>query len=143
MTSSLPSFVWLSGRKKRRKPLLPSFLCARRVIFPGRLQPSIVTVCELNYCVRDGNRCTLATIDTHLLSCVQESKQRLDFVCPVRKTSLALRAVAGFHHSISLVHTAFVVQPPILLVQLPAGRRHGSFFCLLFFSKKSRLYPEN
>ena len=42
-------------------------LCARRVIFPGRRQPSIVTVNELNYCVRNGNRCTLVTIDTHLL----------------------------------------------------------------------------
>ena len=42
-------------------------LCARRVIFPGRRQPSIVTVNELNYCVRNGNRCTLITIDTHLL----------------------------------------------------------------------------
>ena len=51
-------------------------LCARRVIFPGRRQPSIVTVNELNYCVRNGNRCTLVTIDTHLLSCEQESKQR-------------------------------------------------------------------
>ena len=40
-------------------------LCARRVIFPGRRQPSIVTVNELNYCVRNGNRCTLVTIDTH------------------------------------------------------------------------------
>ena len=39
--------------------------CARRVIFPGRRQPSIVTVNELNYCVRNGNRCTLITIDTH------------------------------------------------------------------------------
>ena len=55
---------------------IEEYKCARRVIFPGRLQPSIVTVNELNYCVRNGNRCTLATIDTHLLSCVQESKQR-------------------------------------------------------------------
>ena len=39
--------------------------CARRVIFPGRLQPSIFTVNELNYCVRNGNRCTLITINTH------------------------------------------------------------------------------
>ena len=42
-------------------------LCARLVIFPGRRQPSIVTVNELNYCVRNGNRCTLVTIGTHLL----------------------------------------------------------------------------
>ena len=43
------------------------FRCAHRVIFPGRRQPSIVTVNELNYCVRNGNRCTLVTIDTHFL----------------------------------------------------------------------------
>ena len=43
--------------------------CARCVIFPGRRQPSIVTVNELNYCVRDGNRCTLVTINTHYLNC--------------------------------------------------------------------------
>ena len=34
-------------------------------IFPGRRQPSIVTVNELNYCVRNGNRCTLVTINTY------------------------------------------------------------------------------
>ena len=48
----------------------------RWVIFPGRRQPSIVTVNELNYCVRNGNRCTLVTINTYLLSCEQESMQR-------------------------------------------------------------------
>ncbi len=30
-----------------------------------RRQPSIVTVNELNYCVRNGNRCTLVTINTY------------------------------------------------------------------------------
>ena len=35
------------------------------VAFPGRRQPSIVTVNELNYCVRNGNRCTLVTINTY------------------------------------------------------------------------------
>ena len=42
-------------------------MCARCVIFPGRHQPSIVTVNELNYCVRNGNRCTLITINTHFI----------------------------------------------------------------------------
>jgi len=33
------------------------FLGSRQLpIFPGRLQPSIVGVCALNFCVRDGNR---------------------------------------------------------------------------------------
>ena len=43
-------------------------LCRRWPIFPGRLQPSIVGVNELNYCVRNGNRCTLITINTHFRS---------------------------------------------------------------------------
>ena len=61
-------------KKKPDKNL--SGLCARRVIFPGRRQPSIVTVNELNYCVRDGNRCTLVTIDTHSLFFVKKSEQK-------------------------------------------------------------------
>ena len=43
-----------------------SFLCWHRSIFPGRLQPSIVDAGELNFCVRDGNRCTLIAKDTDL-----------------------------------------------------------------------------
>ena len=55
--------------ERRKNDLLPRsfFLCARCVIFPGRRQPSIVTVNELNYCVRNGNRCTLVTNSTHYL----------------------------------------------------------------------------
>ena len=34
-------------------------------IFPGSHPPSIVGVNELNFCVRDGNRWTLATINTN------------------------------------------------------------------------------
>ena len=33
-------------------------------IFPGRLQPSIFGTIELNFCVRDGNRCDLDVIGT-------------------------------------------------------------------------------
>ena len=33
-------------------------------IFPGRLQPSIVSRNELNYCVRNGNRWDLCVIGT-------------------------------------------------------------------------------
>ena len=58
--------LFLLWKLKKRQPKLP-FLCRRWVIFPGRLQPSIVTVNELNYCVRNGNRCTLVTINTYLL----------------------------------------------------------------------------
>ena len=37
-------------------------------IFPGSRPPSIVGVHELNFCVRDGNRWTLMTINTNYLS---------------------------------------------------------------------------
>ena len=39
-------------------------------IFPGSHPPSIVGVHELNFCVRDGNRWTLMTINTN--SCAEE-----------------------------------------------------------------------
>ena len=37
-------------------------------IFPGSHPPSIVGVHELNFCVRDGNRWTLMTINTNYLN---------------------------------------------------------------------------
>ena len=40
----------------------------RRPIFPGRFQPSIFGVDELNYRVRDGNGWTLITIDTNSIA---------------------------------------------------------------------------
>ena len=55
--------------------------CARRVIFPGRRQPSIVTVNELNYCVRNGNRCTLITINTHYI------EKRIRVISPCNHTA--------------------------------------------------------
>ena len=36
-------------------------------IFPGSRPPSIVGVHELNFCVRDGNRWTLMTINTNYI----------------------------------------------------------------------------
>ena len=36
-------------------------------IFTARHQATIVGVCELNFCVRDGNRWTLTTINTNFL----------------------------------------------------------------------------
>ena len=62
------------------------------VLFPGRRQPSIVTVNELNYCVRNGNRCTLITINTHLLFCVQKSKQK-KLQCALRATFLYQKTI--------------------------------------------------
>ena len=45
-----PSFL------QKKKPRLPTF--------PGRFQPSIIGDEELNYCVRDGNRCNIFAIAT-------------------------------------------------------------------------------
>ena len=65
-------------------------LCRHRPIFPGRHQPSIVSVNELNYRVRNGNGCTLITINTYLLFFF--GKEKLS----KRKTFFALRAVSLF-----------------------------------------------
>ena len=50
--------------KKRAKLTLDSSVFAL-LIFPGSHPPSIVSVHELNFCVRDGNRWTLMTINTN------------------------------------------------------------------------------
>ena len=41
----------------------------RRPTFPGSCPPSIISAKELNYCVRDGNRCILFAIVTGSLAC--------------------------------------------------------------------------
>ena len=38
--------------------------------FPGRYQPSIISVTELNYRVRDGYGCVLCAIATELLNTI-------------------------------------------------------------------------
>ena len=43
--------------------------CRHQPIFPVRRQTSIFGACELNYCVRNGNRWTLAAINTYYLIC--------------------------------------------------------------------------
>ncbi len=43
-------------RQKKRRSFERLFGSRQLPIFPGRLQPSIVGVCALNFCVRDGNR---------------------------------------------------------------------------------------
>ena len=40
------------------------FLCRLRLIFPARLQASIVSTAKLNFCVRNGNRWTLCVRNT-------------------------------------------------------------------------------
>ena len=56
---------------KKKNPRLPTF--------PGRFQPSIIGDEELNYCVRDGNRCILFAIVTRFflkILCTFKTKQR-------------------------------------------------------------------
>ena len=53
----------LAGRKKPR--LFSRGFVFALLIFPGSHPPSIVSVHELNFCVRDGNRWTLMTINTN------------------------------------------------------------------------------
>ena len=58
------SVLWtLTGRKKPR--LFSRGFVFALLIFPGSRPPSIVSVHELNFCVRDGNRWTLMTINTN------------------------------------------------------------------------------
>ena len=45
--------AWPWGRKNRQRPT-----------FPGSFPPSIIGAKELNFCVRDGNRCVLPAIVT-------------------------------------------------------------------------------
>ena len=54
------------GRYKRLKAatFVAAFVFAL-LIFPGSRPPSIVSAHELNFCVRDGNRWTLMTINTN------------------------------------------------------------------------------
>ncbi len=65
--------------KKPESKMNSGYLCRHRLIFPGRHQPSIVSVNELNYRVRNGNGCTLITINTYYLSlhfCTLKTEQR-------------------------------------------------------------------
>ena len=53
----------LEGKKK--PPAFAGGSVFALPIFPGSRPPSIVGVHELNFCVRDGNRWTLMTINTN------------------------------------------------------------------------------
>ena len=62
----VPVLSYFPKHKKQRQALrLPLSLCRRQLIFPGRLQPSIVSTCELNFRVRYGNGWTLTVINTY------------------------------------------------------------------------------
>ena len=57
----------LSGAcfSKKKPPTFVGGFVFALPIFPGSHPPSIVGVHELNFCVRDGNRWTLMTINTN------------------------------------------------------------------------------
>ena len=60
------------GRLTKQKSHLlvqVAFQCWRKLIFPGRHQPSIFSAGELNFRVRDGNGWTLAAINTNYSIC--------------------------------------------------------------------------
>ena len=52
--------------KKNPRPVGQGFVFAL-LIFPSSRPLSIVSACELNFCVRDGNRWTLTAINTNSL----------------------------------------------------------------------------
>ena len=63
-----PNVGGVSTEKRARKNSIQSdeaFLMLALPIFPGSHPPSIVGACELNFCVRDGNRWTLTAINTN------------------------------------------------------------------------------
>ena len=51
----------------------------QRHIFPGRLQPSIFCTGELNFCVRNGNRCDLSVIVTRNINLLSGILPQLRF----------------------------------------------------------------
>ena len=60
--------------------LLQEALMLALPIFPGSHPPSIVGVHELNFCVRDGNRWTLMTINTNYADGFSPSLCQMTFV---------------------------------------------------------------
>ena len=54
--------------RQKKAPTFRLRLVFALPIFPGSHPPSIVGVHELNFCVRDGNRWTLMTINTNYIN---------------------------------------------------------------------------
>ncbi len=57
--------IWYTMKKTTPKGVVFISLCRHQPIFPVRRQTSIFGACELNFCVRNGNRWTLAAINTY------------------------------------------------------------------------------
>ena len=82
--------------KKQDSRLTVLFSVLALPIFPVRLQTSIFGASELNFRVRNGNGWTLTAINTNLLSCEQESKQRKLYAGSVSECSW-VTIIHGLH----------------------------------------------
>ena len=104
----------------------PSTFQRRRVcinrqqpIFPDRLQSSIFGTSELNFCVRDGNRCGLAVITTGMVEslypqdCIRKIIQ--DCVLNVRQLNITCGQVLGRQYR-SAEHISMLTHPAYQLV---------------------------
>ena len=60
-------FHFLKKKKLDYVSVIELHIIRQRSIFPGRLQPSILDTDELNFCVRNGNRCGLVVITTGMV----------------------------------------------------------------------------
>ena len=78
-------------------------------IFPGSRPPSIVGVHELNFCVRDGNRWTLMTINTNSYSVALNHLyiKSLATCDNVEIISSAIVFVNTLHDFLLVTHTGF------------------------------------
>ena len=71
-------------------------LFRRRPTFPGSFPPSIISAKELNYCVRDGNRCILSAIITRSYQIISEKEKTGNVLlsqAASRQVSSALRSL--------------------------------------------------
>ena len=59
-------YAFVSAKRKSTDMVLFPIKNRQRPTFPGSFPPSIIGAKELNYCVRDGNRCILPAIVTGL-----------------------------------------------------------------------------
>ena len=69
------------------------FILNRQLLtFPGSHPPSIISVWELNFCVRDGNRCSLPAIVTGYFCSLFWFISASHFLARCSRTSCTLRA---------------------------------------------------
>ena len=78
-------------------------LFRQRLTFPGGRPPSIISAKELNYCVRDGNRCDLLAIATE---CMSNAFRRLDSFCVFQTDQRRIRPSSS---SVRYLLTPYVI----------------------------------